>query len=165
MNKQELTEILSNHQEWLRDSSKGKRANIYRANLYYANLSGANLSYANLSYANFYNANLSDANISDANLLSATLPSPSEVLLANWGELSDDLTQKAMAYDAFFHQDPSSFDRWNETGECPYSDVKYQRACNFREKAELWDPTIPCPRGFDLMVEIIKEKCADSDWH
>jgi hypothetical protein len=230
MNKQELTEILNNHQEWLKDRSRGKiadlsgadlsgadlsganlpyvdlseaslfrvdlssaylssanlsradlssadlsdanlsRANLFGAYLSFANLFGANLFVADLSSANLTgaylsNANLSGADLSGADLSSTKLPSPSEVLLANWGELSDELTQKAMAYDASFHHDPSSFDRWKKTGVCPYSDVKYQRACNFRENSSLWDPSIPAPRGFDLMVEIIREKCANSDWH
>lgn len=87
------------------------------------------------------------------------------VLLAFWGELSPNLTKKAMSYDAFFHEDPEAFSAWANNGPCPYENVSYKRACNFYEEMDLWDPTIPCPRGFDLMVEIIREKCQDSDWH
>jgi len=110
-------------------------------------------------------ANLSGANLSYANLSGANLPSPSTVLLANWGQLSDELTAKAMAYDAFFHDDPNAFTIRAQGGACPYYGKSFQRACNFYENKYLWDPNLPCPRGFDLMVEIIKEKCANSDWH
>ena len=56
MDKEKLGEILRLHEEWLKDSSKGSRAN----------LSGADLSGANLSRANLLCANLSRANLSGA---------------------------------------------------------------------------------------------------
>jgi len=118
-------------------------------------LSGAYLSGADLS-----GANLSGAYLSGANLLS-----PTGILLAQWGELSDNLTTHAMNYDAWFHNEPEKFVIWANGGSCPYADSKFQRACNFREKRELFNPSLPLMRGWDLMVAIIREKCANSDFH
>ena len=61
--KEELTEILKKHVEWLKDISNGLRAD----------LSGANLSRADLSGADLLCANLIGANLSRANLLCANL--------------------------------------------------------------------------------------------
>ncbi len=144
-------------------------ANLWHADLSNANLSGANLRHADLSNANLSGANLRHADLSNANLWhadlsGADLPSPTTVLLANWGEVSDDLTLGLMRYDAEHHEDPETFDKWTKSGNCPYSNVKYQRAAIFREKKDLWEPG-RAPRGFDLMVSCIKEKCKDSDYH
>jgi len=145
-------------------------ADLSGANLSYANLSGANLSGANLSYAdlrganlsgaNLSGANLSDANLSGANLSDANLPSPTIVLLASWGTVSPSLCRDLMAYDAACHPDPSAFTRWakGQSG-CPYSDVKVQRAAVFAEKREHWDETATMRRPFDLMNDVLAEKC------
>ena len=68
MNQIELDTILEQHALWLKDSNKGKRADLYGADL-----SGANLSRANLFGANLYGANLSRVNLSGANLSGANL--------------------------------------------------------------------------------------------
>jgi hypothetical protein len=60
---EQLKQVLEKHALWLKDASKGERAN----------LSGANLSGAYLSGANLYGANLSGANLSGANLYGANL--------------------------------------------------------------------------------------------
>ncbi len=83
MTHEDLDRILSEHAQWLRDPSTGRRAdlncadltgaNLSRANLTGANLSRANLSDANLSRANLYCANLYCANLSRANLSDANL--------------------------------------------------------------------------------------------
>ncbi|WNY26165.1 pentapeptide repeat-containing protein [Methanolapillus millepedarum] len=85
MNKEELSEKLRKHKEWLDDYRRGNAdysdsrranlsgANLSGANLSRANLSGANLSGANLSGANLYGADLSRANLSRANLSGANL--------------------------------------------------------------------------------------------
>ena len=49
--KEELAEIVKQHNEWIKDNSKGKRADLSGANLSGADLSGANLSGADLSWA------------------------------------------------------------------------------------------------------------------
>ena len=84
ISKEELTEILSEHEKWLDSNGKeGKRADLsYRnlrkadlsgAHLSEANLSGANLSRANLSVADLFGADLSGTNLSRANLFGANL--------------------------------------------------------------------------------------------
>jgi len=51
MNKEELTKILEDHKLWLKDNSKGKRADLTGADLTGANLTGANLNRADLTGA------------------------------------------------------------------------------------------------------------------
>jgi hypothetical protein len=145
-------------------------ANLSGADLRYANLSGANLRYANLRYADLSGADLSGADLSGADLSGAhlsgadlrgaDLPSPTMVLLASWGTVSSSLCRDLMAYDAACHPDPSAFTRWakGESG-CPYSDVKVQRAAVFAEKREHWDETATMRRPFDLMTDVLAEKC------
>ena len=118
-------------------------------------LSGADLSGADLRYADLRYADLSGANLSGADL-----PSPTMVLLAGWGAVSPSLCRDLMAYDAACHPDPSAFTRWakGESG-CPYSDVKVQRAAVFSEKKEHWDETATMRRPFDLMTDVLAEKC------
>ena len=156
----DLQNILALHLLYLKGESGGQRANLSGANLSRANLFGANLSGADLSRANLSGANLYGADLSGANL-----PSPTGMLLAQWGEISDLLCQQAMVFDASCHNDPKLFDNWKENGTCPYSNSKFQRACNFRERRDLWDSTIPVPRVWDLMVALIREKCVNSDFH
>ena len=161
----DIQNILALHLLYLKSESEGLRANLSGANLSRADLSGANLSRANLSGANLSRADLFGANLSRANLSGANLPAPTGMLLVQWGEISDLLCQQAMAFDASCHNDSSLFDNWKENGTCPYSNSKFQRACNFREKRDLWNPSIKVPRVWDLMVALIREKCANSDFH
>ena len=173
------------HTLYLKGKENGARMNLENCDLQEINLSGANLSEAylsgaylsgaylsgaylsgaDLSRADLSRADLSGANLSGADLSRAYLPSPSGILLANWGELSPELTAHAMNYDAWFHNAPEKFTIWSNGGSCPYADSKFQRACNFREKRELFNPSLPLMRGWDLMVAIIREKCANSDFH
>jgi hypothetical protein len=140
-------------------------ADLRNANLRNADLRGANLFSANLRSADLRGANLFSANLRGANLRGANLPAPTVVLLANWGAISSELTALAMSYDAACHPDPSAFDLWAETGKCPYAGVKFERACNFEESRELWNPELKAPRPWDLMVALIRENCSDSDFH
>ena len=142
--KDEYGAILKEHALWLSDNQLGTQANLRSANLYAANLRSADLRSADLQSADLQNVRL---------------PSPTMVLMASWGELSDELTADAMAYDAACHPDPTRFDEWVATNTCPYNSVLVQRACNFNEKKELWDPERPSPRPYDLMVRILKECC------
>ena len=83
MNQKELDIILEQHVLWLKDPSKGKKANLSRADLYgaylaraylaRADLSGANLIGANLTRANLYGTNLTGANLTGADLAEANL--------------------------------------------------------------------------------------------
>ena len=71
--KEELTEILKKHVEWLKDISNGLRANLSDADLRGANLIGANLRCANLRGANLSDADLIGADLRGANLIGANL--------------------------------------------------------------------------------------------
>ena len=134
-------------------------ANLSGANLSDANLSDANLRGANLSGADLSDANLRYANLSGANLRYADLPSPTMVLLARWGTVSPSLCRDLMAYNAACHPAPPAFTRWASGGPCPYSDVKVQRAAVFTEKKEHWDAMAMMRRPFDLMTDLLAEKC------
>jgi hypothetical protein len=69
-----------------------------------------------------------------------------------------------MRYDAANHPDPSTFDDWAQGGPCPYDDFGVERAAIFAENRGLWSPGTP-PPAMDLMIAVIREKCANSDWH
>ena len=58
MEPKKLNQILKDHELWLLDPTKGKRANLCNANLRYADLSNADLYRADLRYANLRGANL-----------------------------------------------------------------------------------------------------------
>ena len=73
MTKEELLAVLGEHELWLSDETKGKRANLSDANLSHADLRHADLRYANLSDADLSGADLSDADLSDADLHDADL--------------------------------------------------------------------------------------------
>ena len=147
-------------------------ANLWGANLWGANLWGADLRDADLRGANLWGANLWDANLGGADLRDANLgganlggakwsdathwPTITAVLLASWGEVSDDLCRDLMRYDACCHPDPTAFDRWAAGGPCPYDGLKIQRAAHFQEKKELW---VPGPvRTYDLFTRLLAEK-------
>jgi hypothetical protein len=139
------------------------RANLIGANLSGADLSGADLRSANLSGADLSGADLSgadlrSANLSGADLSGADLPSPTVVLLASWGTVSDQLCADLMLFDSQCHPDPVAFDMWVSTGTCPYSGVKVQRAANFAEKKELWGQG-QASSIYDLMARVLAEKC------
>ena len=82
MDKDELQEILEQHQLWL-DDNGGKRADLRNAdlrnaelrgaNLRSARLGGADLSFSDLSYANLRNADIHNANLYGVNLSYADL--------------------------------------------------------------------------------------------
>src|SRR5208282_3069834 len=94
-------------------------ANLWSANLQSADLRLANLQSANLQWANLQSANLRLANLQWANLQSANLPSPTMILLASWGEVSEKLCADLMMYDASNHPDRTAFDKWAKGGPCP----------------------------------------------
>jgi hypothetical protein len=138
-------------------------ANLSGADLRSTNLSGATLSGADLSGADLSGADLSGANLIGADLIGAylsgaDLPSPTVVLLASWGTVSDQLCADLMLFDSQCHPDPVAFDMWVSTGTCPYSGVKVQRAANFAEKKELWGQG-QASSIYDLMARVLAEKC------
>jgi hypothetical protein len=112
---------------------------------------------ANLRGANLRGANLRGADLHGADLRYADLPSPSVVLLANWGELSDSLTADLMMYDASFHPSMKAFDEWAKGGKCPYTEARVQRACIFQERKELWGKG-KFRKPYSLMLRLFKER-------
>ena len=134
-------------------------ANLFGANLRGANLYGADLYGADLCGADLYGADLRRAYLWGANLYGANLPSPSIVLVASWGEVTDALTTDLMNYDASCHPDPDLFTKWSQGGSCPYTSVKIERACWFKEKKHLYNPQAPLCRPYDLMMRLLTEKC------
>ena len=102
-------------------------------------------------------ADLRQANLTRANLTGADLPSPTILLLADWGEVSDKLCTKLMRYDASNHPEPSKFDDWAKGGECPYTDSHWERAANFKEKKELWKAG-EAKSALELVMMLFNEK-------
>ena len=80
------------------------------------------------------------------------------VLLALWGEVSDQLCADLMVWDSLAHPDPTRFDKWVKTGICPYSGLNVQRVANFREKKELWGHG-KTDNQYSLMIRLLQEKC------
>jgi len=135
-------------------------ANLSSADLSYADLRSADLSSANLSSANLSSADLSYADLSSANLRSAHNVAPTQLLLLNWGKVSDELCVELMRWDAWNHSDRSKFDEWLENGSCPYDSEKFQRAANFSESKELWEEHgYAQPKSaYELVMMLFKEK-------
>jgi len=135
------------------------RLNLRGAYLYGANLYGAYLYGANLRGAYLYEANLSGAYLSEANLSGISPPS---ILLANWGNVSDELCRDLMRYDCANHPDgKKAFDAWaDDGGGCPYSGCKWGRAAIFTERRELWSYGSALP-ALKLAERLIAEKCKD----
>jgi hypothetical protein len=142
------------------------RADLSRADLSRADLSRADLSGADLSGADLSGADLSGASLLWANLSGANLGVPSIWLIASWGEVSPELCALLMRHDAANHpKGVEAFDAWKDNGACPYSGMRIQRVATFTQQRELWNPDAPVLSAFDLMVRLIREKCADSDYH
>ena len=150
----------------------GCRACLQDADLQDADLRGAYLRGADLRDACLQDADLRDADLRGAPLRGACLrgadprgadlPAPTAVLPASWGVVADTLTADLMRLDAACHPDPDAFDRWAAGGDCPYSGVRVERAAAFAEKRELWVAGPP-RRPYDLMVEVLAEKCPEWD--
>lgn len=146
-------------------------ANLRDAYLRGADLSGAHLGGANLSGATLSGADLRDANLGGAHLRNADLsgarvsagtqwPSPTMVLLCQWGEVSDDLTADLMRFDAASHPEPQRFDAWAKGGACPYDGVQWERAAYFSESVDLWPGLRKRPRPpIELAQRLIAECC------
>ena len=134
-----------------------RSANLSGADLLGANLSGADLWSANLRNADLRSAYLRNADLRNVYLSGAYLPSPTVVLLAIWGELSEQLTADLMLFDASAHPDPAAFQRWADGGSCPYDGVKVQRVANFKESKKLWGMGKP-DTIYNLMMRVLKEK-------
>lgn len=124
-----------------------------------ANLSGADLSGADLSRADLSRANLSEADLSRANLSGADPLVPPMVLLANWGDVSDDLCADLMNYDASNHPTgAAAFAEWATGGACPYSACRVARSAHFSEGRSCYRPDRPLQSALQLMDRLLAEK-------
>ena len=114
---------------------------------------------ANLSRANLSRAHLSEANLSEANLSWANQLMPPMVLLANWGDVSDDLCADLMNYDASNHPDGAvAFAAWVAGGVCPYAGCRVARSANFTERKACYRPERPLQSALQLMDRLLAEK-------
>jgi hypothetical protein len=147
---EEIQERLRQHSLWLAGEEGGECFSAHNENLSGVDLSGVVLSGVVLS---------------GADLRSAVLPAPTNLLLVQWGVLPPVLCAQAMRFDAASHPNPGAFALWADRGRCPYENAKFGRAVNFRENPAHWDPTTPLLRPWDLMVNLIRSVCADSDFH
>lgn len=141
---------------WAGEGSLAAAVTANRANLFRANLLGADLC----------GADLRGADLCGADLKHTHLGNPSRLLEASWGPVSDGLCRLLMAYDAANHPNGrEAFAAWAAGGDCPYIGVKVSRAARFTERCDLWDADAPVLSAYELMVRLIREKCADSDFH
>jgi hypothetical protein len=136
-------------------------ADLRGADLREADLTGADLTWADLRGAKLTGVSLTWADLTGADLRGANLRGvicPTMVLLAYWGELSDELTIELMRYDAYNCPDgEAQFTKWAQGGPCPYNGTGVTRCANFKEKRELWSPG-PALSAYELMVMLFKEK-------
>ncbi len=134
-------------------------ADLRGSDLRGADLRGANLRGADLRGSNLRGADLRGANLRGANLSGAKLPSPTMVLLASWGSLSDATTLALMRFDASCHPSgTAAFNRWAAGGGCPYQACNVQRAADFSECRDLWTPGRTVG-PYKLMAMVLDEKC------
>lgn len=105
-------------------------------------------------------ANLRYADLRSADLRSAHNVAPTQLLLLNWGSVSDELCVELMRYDASNHSDRSKFDDWVKTDKCPYDNERFQRAANFSESKNLWkEHGYAQPKSaYELVIMLFKEK-------
>jgi hypothetical protein len=151
-----------------------RSADLQSTDLNFADFQWANLSSANLHSANLQSANLCSANLSSANLHSANLegmkydsktkfPSSSEMLIANWGNVSDELCRLMMKYDMANHPEPEKFVQWASGGKCPYDNCQFQRVAIFSQRKHLSDPDAELKSALELVQMLLKEKCVFVD--
>lgn len=102
---------------------------------------------------------LQGAKLQGARLKGTDLPAPTMLLLADWGDLPDDLTLELMRYDASCHPEPERFDEWAlGAGPCPYDNTKFERSAEFTECRELWNPG-PAMRTIELVMWLLRSQC------
>jgi len=103
-------------------------------------LKGVDLTGADLRRADLAGADCMGALLYGAELRGARYAIP-QMLLANWGIVSDDLCVQLMMLDCDALPDGERLFRWwARTGECPYDGREYMRVAFFRERRDLWRP-------------------------
>jgi uncharacterized protein YjbI with pentapeptide repeats len=139
------------------------RCNLRGVTFYSCNLGDAQFHDCDLTGANLSYVNLTDAEIHGCNLTNAFLPSPTMMLMAEWGNCTRLLTRDLMRYDAANHPNPQAFIEWGKNwGECPYAVVSLQRAAHFKENRDLIRADflkLPVKSAHSLMVRLLKEHC------
>jgi len=84
---------------------------------------------------------------------------PPWVLLANWGDVRDDLCADLMNYDAANHPNgKEAFAAWAAGGVCPYTGCRVARSANFAERKGCYRPERPLQSALQLMDRLLVEK-------
>lgn len=159
--------------ECILDGVDAISADFFESFLVETSFHGATLRHASFEDARLIRCNLADVDtvhgaiLYNADLRGTEFPSPTLMLLASWGSLSEALTQRAMAFDAASHPDPSAFVEWARAwgGMCPYGVATVQRAVLFAQVRACYDPDVPAPRVWDLFRDLLAEKTMASNWH
>ena len=141
-------------------------ATLTGATLIGANLIGADLIEADLTWADLTWANLTEADLIEANLSGAYYNPVILLSQVNWVNVSDNLCKILMAYDAQNHPNPSAFNEWKKTLNCPYDGMNIFRAVNFHQDVELWDKrliTKKIPSALGILKMLFKEKGIKSE--
>lgn len=118
----------------------------------YANLTSADFQSASVRYTDFYLTTLDKVDFRGAHL-----PAPTVILLAEWMDISDQLTADLMVWDSLNHPNPKAFRNWAKGGSCPYNNVHVERAARFSEKRSLWGKG-KRRTPYELMMALFKEK-------
>ncbi len=136
-------------------------ANLVGANLLGANLLGAYLEKANLVGANLLGANLWEANLAGANLVGAKY-NVTQVLLANWREVSPEVCAYLMRLDASALPNGTELmDNWAAGGKCPLQQSNgVDRVALFQQETKHWAlaKTLPQITLWELWVMLATEK-------
>jgi len=83
-------------------------------------------------------------------------PPPTQLLLCDWGRVSDTLTTELMRFDASNHPHPELFDEWAKGGRCPYT-TGFARCASFKEDPNLWKSG-KAKSARELAIMLLKEK-------
>lgn len=112
----------------------------------------------NFRHANLWGADLWGADLRGADLRGAKYAIP-QVLLANWGNLSDETCLALMRLDCeACPNGEKRFNAWagSKGQECPFDGVGYQRIAIFGERWEIWQPG-PAPTLWECWEMLAKE--------
>lgn len=147
-------------------NSRLKRVVFNNCNLINVSFTNAILIYSTFFKSNLKSSDLKTVSIKDAtfnccNLTDVLFPSPFELFNIYWGNLSDELTQKAMGLDAgYYYGNVEKFNEWAKEFNCPYSSNTFSRIINFQEKADLWKPELINMKInlYQFLRDLFKEK-------
>jgi len=133
-----------------------REVDLREADLREADLRRVNLCRADLRDSSFIGADLRGAYMHDADLRGAGY-SVVQIMMASWGELSDDLTVELMRLDASaLPNGEALMNDWTNGGSCPLRMGGKDRVVLFKEKKRLWSPG-PAKPLWELWEMIAKE--------